>query len=231
MRMLLLLLCASFVGTSWAQGATQASNVSSPQARTRMVIAGASYAGDWKQPDLPGYEVVNKGVGGDETSNVLARFEKDVLQQRPQVVLIWGHINNIHRAPNRNFDLARQNAKSDYEKMIALARQNGIKVILATEVTLPEAVGVMNRLAAFVGRLRGKTGYSALINGHVREVNSWLRTYAAKEGIQVLDFEKVFDDGEGFRKVEYTTDDGSHINAAGYRALTAYTREQLKAGR
>ena len=41
----------------------------------------------------------------------------------------------------------------------------------------------------------------------------------------MLDIEKLFDDGEGFRKTEYTADDGSHISADGYAALTAYVRQ------
>lgn len=195
----------------------------------RLVILGASYAGSWKTPQLPGYAVVNKGVSGEETNQVLARMERDVIALEPSAVLIWGHINNIHRAPSGDYAGAKERAKADYQSMISLARSNGIDVILATEVTLSEAVGWTNRLAAFVGRLRGKRGYSAMINEHVRDVNEWLRAYAAKERIPLWDFEKVFDDGEGFRKLEYTTEDGSHITPAGYAALTKYAQQQLKA--
>jgi lysophospholipase L1-like esterase len=211
-------------------GHAQSGNVNTQNA-ARLVILGASYAGSWKQPDLPGYQVVNKGVSGEETNQVLARMDRDVVALKPSAVLLWGHINNIHRAPGGDYAGAKARAKADYQAMVARARENGIKVILATEVTLPEAMGIVNQLAAFVGRLRGKTGYSALINGHVREVNAWMRSYAAQERIPVLDFEKVFDDGDGFRKVEYTTDDGSHISAAGYAELTRYARDQLRASR
>lgn len=193
-----------------------------------MVITGASYAADWKTPPLPGFEVVNRGVGGEETHQVLARFDRDVIADQPAAVLIWGHINNIHRAPQGQVEVAKERAIADYREMVRRARESNIRVILATEVTLSEAVGLTNRLAAFIGRLRGKQGYSSWVNEHVRAVNAWLRTYSAQERLTLLDFEKVVDDGEGFRKLEYSRDDGSHISAEGYAALTKYTQSQLK---
>jgi lysophospholipase L1-like esterase len=195
---------------------------------TRLTITGASYAADWKSPPLPGFEVVNRGMGGQETHQVLERFDRDVLADKPGAVLIWGHINNIHRAPQGQVEAAKQRAIHDYREMVRLARGANVRVILATEVTLSEAVGWKNRLAAFIGRVRGKQGYSSWVNEHVRAVNAWLRTYAAQERLQLLDFEKVFDDGNGFRKLEYSSEDGSHISAAGYAALTRYTQAQLK---
>ncbi len=195
----------------------------------KMVILGASYAGSWKTPGLQGFEVVNRGVGGEETSQMLARFDRDVLAQRPSVVLIWGHINNIHRAPRDGIAAAVEKAKGDYRAMVDRAREHHIGVILATEVTLTEAVGFSNRLAAFVGGLRGKQGYSAYVNGHVHALNAWLRDYARTEKLQLLDFEAVFDDGDGFRKREFTDDDGTHISAAGYQALSRYAQGQIRA--
>lgn len=193
-----------------------------------LVIIGASYAKGW-QPDLPGYEVINKGVGGEETHQVRERFERDALALEPQAVLIWGHINNIHRSPPGQMASTIEKAKADYIDMVSRAKAAGVQVILATEVTLSEAVGFMNRVAAFVGKLRGKQGYNDRINEQVRALNEWLRGYAREQGLQLLDFEKVFDDGRGFRKVEYSSEDGSHISREGYAALTKYARSQLRA--
>jgi lysophospholipase L1-like esterase len=194
---------------------------------TRLVIIGASYAGSWKVTELPGYgAVTNKGVGGEQTQQMLARFDRDVTALRPTAVLIWGHINNIHRA-GAEFAVAKEQVKSDYRAMVERAQRAGIQVILGTEVTLSEAVGWRNRLAALIGRLRGKQGYNATINQHVRDVNAWMRAYAQEQRIRLLDFEKALDDGDGFRKPEYTQEDGSHIAPAGYAELTRYARAQL----
>jgi len=192
-----------------------------------LVITGASYAASWKTPALPGYTVVNKGKGGDDTKQVLARFDADVLALKPDTVLIWGHINNYHRAPGGDLEAARKQAWADIHEMITRARAQGANVILATEITLSEAVGFTNRVMAFINGLRGKTSYAARINEPVRAVNAQIRQYARENGLRVLDFEKLFDDGEGFRKVEYSDDDGSHVSAEGYAALTRYAQSEM----
>lgn len=193
-----------------------------------LVLAGASYAGGWKEPALLGYKVINRGAGGEETHQVLARFDRDVIAAKPAAVMIWGHINNVHRAPPGGIEAAKEKAKADYREMVQRARANGIDVILATEVTVSEAVGLANRMMAFVNNLRGKQNYSAWVNEHVRDLNAWLRTYASEQGLPLWDFEKVFDDGKGFRKLEYSSDDGTHISPAGYAALTNYAQAQLR---
>jgi hypothetical protein len=111
--------------------------------------------------------------------------------------------------------------------MITRARAQGANVILATEITLSEAVGFTNRVMAFINGLRGKTSYAARINEPVRAVNAQIRQYARENGLRVLDIEKLFDDGEGFRKVEYSDDDGSHVSAEGYAALTRYAQSEM----
>lgn len=206
------------------------STVNQPPTAASLVLAGASYVRSWGQPELPGYRVVNRGVAGEETHQVLARFDRDVIAAKPAVVLIWGHINNVHRAPPGGVEAAKEQAKADYQEMVRRARDNNIRVVLATEVTLSEAVGLMNRLVAKVNSLRGKQSYNAWVNQHTRAVNDWLRTYAHQERLPLLDFEKVFDDGRGFRKLEYSSQDGTHITAAGYAALTKYAQSQLRPG-
>jgi lysophospholipase L1-like esterase len=193
-----------------------------------LVLAGASYVGGWKEPALPGYKVVNRGAGGEETHQVLARFDRDVIAAKPAAVMIWGHINNVHRSQPGAIETTKEKAKADYREMVQRARANGIDVILATEVTLSEAVGLTNRMMAFVNNLRGKQNYSAWVNEHTRDLNAWLRTYAKEQGLPLWDFEKVFDDGKGFRKLEYSSDDGTHISPAGYAALTTYAQAQLR---
>jgi acyl-CoA thioesterase-1 len=201
--------------------------VSAANPPASLVIIGASYAADWQRPSLPGYAVTNRGVGGEETQQVLARFDRDVLALKPAVVIIWGHINNIHRAPAGGMQAAKDRALANIREMTRRARDQGIKVILATEVTLSEARGFGNWLARAVGSLRGKQSYAAMINGHVRDVNGALRALAKEQGLGLLDFEKALDDGDGFRNSDYTREDGSHISAAGYAALTAYARQAL----
>lgn len=63
-----------------------------------VVVIGASYARGWKPESLWGANVVNKGASGEQTHEMLARFDDDVLALEPQMVIIWGFINDIYRS-------------------------------------------------------------------------------------------------------------------------------------
>jgi hypothetical protein len=217
-----MLLWCSGIGGAQGQAVADAEAVA-----PLLMIIGASYAADWGVPEISGYTVRNVAVGGQETKDVLERFDRDVVTARPDAVLIWGHINNIHRAPNGDYGGAQEGAKSDYRAMIDRARAAGIEVILATEITLTDSMSWTDRVVAFAAGLLGKRSYADRINEHVRAVNDWLRAYARDSGLRLLDFETALDDGSGFRRREFTQDDGSHVTEAAYRALTAYTVEVL----
>jgi lysophospholipase L1-like esterase len=203
-----------------------------PPASQTLLIFGASYAGSWGTPALPGYRVVNRGVGGEQTKHMRARFQRDVVAADPDVVLIWGHINNITQSdilsagPERAQAL-KESAREDYLAMVGQARAAGIDVMLATEIPLAEPAGLVNEARALLGRLRGKQSYSAQVNAHVRELNGFVRKLAAKEGLSLLDFELAFAPEGGPRKPEYAAEDRSHVTAAGYKALTAYAVAEL----
>ena len=60
-----------------------------PASSRSLVILGASYAYGWGTPALPGYDrVINRGVGGEETGDMLKRFAADVVAAKPDAVLI-----------------------------------------------------------------------------------------------------------------------------------------------
>ena len=127
-----------------------------------VVILGASYAGGWKPARLGGHPVVNAGVAGEESWQMLARFDRDVVAQRPRAVILWGFINDIHRAPKDRVDQAVTKARESFVTMIARARAAGIEPILATELTIRprrQLVGdvrIVGRLGARQGELPGR---------------------------------------------------------------------------
>lgn len=199
----------------------------------RLVILGASYAESWGTPPLPGYTVMNRGVGGQQTGQMRARFQADVIEAQPATVLIWGHINNITQSnlagatPDRIATVLNA-ARSDYATMVGAALAAGIGVVLATEIPLAEPSGLFNEVRSLIGRLLGKQSYSEKVNAHVRELNAFLLQLAAREKLRVLDFDKVLAPDGGARTPEYATDDLSHVTPAGYEALTRYATKELR---
>lgn len=193
-----------------------------------IVTLGASYMAGWTPATLTGRPVVNRGVGGDETKGMLARFETDVVGSAPRAVVLWGFINDIFRAQG-DMDAVLAGIRERYTRMIELSRLAGIEPVLATEATMrPPSGSLRDTVAEWVGWIRGKAAYQDQINSQVRAVNQWLRETAAREGLLLLDFEAVLAESGGRRHKPFAQPDGSHITPAGYEALTTYAEPVLK---
>jgi lysophospholipase L1-like esterase len=195
-----------------------------------MVLIGASYAGGW-DPGRPiaGYRLVNKGVNGQQSFEMLARFETDVIGLKPDVVIIWGFINDVFRSDRAQIDQTLRRTRESIVAMVELSRKAGVTPVLATEVTIRSKHGWVEAAQTMVGRLLGKSSYQDYINGHVLEINRWVSDMATREGIVLLDLEGVLSDSDHVRRKEYSQPDGSHISARGYETITHYVEERMKA--
>lgn len=193
-----------------------------------LVIIGASYVAEWGTPQLPGFNVTNKGVGGQESTEVRARFDRDVLAAQPDVVMIWGHYNDVVRSDPNKMEATRQRIRENYQHMTTTARGAGVRVVLATEITRPIPTTITESVKGWIGGILGKQDYRKRINTQIQEINQWLRQYARSEQITLLDFESVMASPNGTRRVDYTRPDNSHVSEAGYAALTKYTKENLR---
>lgn len=198
------------------------SMASEPVNDESLVVIGASYAGGWPVTSIGGLRVVNKGVNGQESHEMLGRFGDDVVALRPRYVLVWGFINDIFRTKLEQAGTRLERSREDYRRMIAQAREAGILPILATEITMAKSPGLVNVFRYWFDSLRGKPSYAERVNSHVMAMNAWIREFGVANDIPVLDFEAVFAAPDGWRRPAYATEDGSHVTAEGYAALTAY---------
>lgn len=194
-----------------------------------VVILGASYAGGWPLAEIAGVPVVNKGISGQQSFEFLARFDKDVVSLRPRSVLIWGFINDVYRAPKGRVDEALARVRESYVAMVGAARRHGIEPILATEVTVRSRNTLSDTVMTIIGDLLGRRSYQDGINTQVLAMNDWLRDFARREQLLLLDIQPALSESSGRRRKEYAKDDGSHISAAGYDALTRYSSPLLEA--
>jgi lysophospholipase L1-like esterase len=215
----------SSVPTSIASAAVRSDSALTDKRDDVIVLMGASYAKDWPIQEIDGMRVINRGIGGEETYKMLARFEEDVIRIKPAAVMIWGYANDIVRSPRENVEITLQRTRSNIMAMVQAARRNGIQPILVADVTWTSPAGAKEKLARWVGKMRGKKGYHEYVNEHIFRTNEWIREYGQREGILVLDFESVVTNGNRERFAQYAAEDGSHISKAGYDALSAYVRQ------
>lgn len=194
-----------------------------------IIIMGASYAAGLDLETLMDRQVINKGVGGEQSFESLARFDQEVIAENPAAVILWGFINDIFRSDHEKMDAAVERIKSSYVAMIEKARQNGIAPIVSTEVTMSLQPGFKAWARSLIPRMMGKTSYQEYINGHVMHVNQWLKQYADENGILLLDLQAVLAEGGVMRKTRYAQADGSHISDEGYQRIGEYIRANVRA--
>lgn len=190
-----------------------------------IVLLGASYAKNWDLTGLRGFKIVNKGIGGEQTYEVLARFDRDVVALKPRAVILWGFINDIFRSSPEELESNLARTRQNIQFMIDQAVRHGISPILVTEVTMPPPTKLSDRIVGWLASARGKQSYRDYVNVHVRETNRWIRKVAAKRKLTILDFEEVLADKDGNRKLEYANEDGTHLSPHAYNALTQYLQQ------
>jgi uncharacterized SAM-binding protein YcdF (DUF218 family)/lysophospholipase L1-like esterase len=193
-----------------------------------IVLLGASYAAGWPLSQVRGIPVVNKGVAGEQSFELLERFDRDVASASPRAVILWGFSNDIHHAQPDSMDQTIARVRDSYAQLIARARQHGVEPILATELTLRPPESFSESVAGWAGALRGKGSYQDQVNRHVLAVNRWLVDTATHEGLLVLDFQPVLSEPGGRRRPAFAQPDGSHITPAGYDALTSFVTPILE---
>jgi lysophospholipase L1-like esterase len=187
-----------------------------------IVVLGASYAGGWNPGTIAESKVIVRGVSGEQSFLTLERFAKDVVAHRPRAVILWGFINDFFRSAPQESAAVSARVRESYTKMIRLARENGMEPIIATEVTMGFKGGAVDTVKDWVGWVMGKESYQDRINRLVSGTNQTLVEMAKREGVLVLDLQQALNGSGNRRRSEFTADDGSHITAAGYAAITAY---------
>jgi uncharacterized SAM-binding protein YcdF (DUF218 family)/lysophospholipase L1-like esterase len=186
-----------------------------------VVILGASYAHGWN-PGIAGRRTVNKGLNGQQSWELRERFDRDVVAERPRAVVIWGFFNDIVRSARPKMDDTLDRVRQSVSGMVEAARTARIEPILATEVTMRHPDTWSDSIKATVGWLLGRQSYQEYINSYIVRTNQWLREYAVREGLLLLDLQPVVSDRDGRRQRAFAAPDGSHISPAGYDALTRY---------
>lgn len=166
-----------------------------------------SQYGFWMSKAHPEWTVLNRGVSGERSDQVLKRFERDVLKESPDYVIILAGVNDLYQGLPASF------VKETLEAMYDRAAEAGITVVAATILPYNSA----------------GAGESAAI----RKVNRWIEGTARHRGLVFCDVHRAVADPGSYDRLASTAD-GDHPDVAGYRAiadrLVAAIEERLQAG-
>lgn len=174
----------------------------------RVIFIGNSITEFWKdkRPDFfieNGY--VNRGVQGNNTAQMLLRFRRDVIDLKPDAVVINGGINDIGESIGKYYpEFTFNNIKS----MAELAKANRIEVILSS--VLPNNKIFYNE---FVSDISSK----------VDSLNLMIKSYAYANDITYIDYNSLMRNKNGGLKYEYS-EDRLHPNSEGYKIMESIAK-------
>ncbi len=168
----------------------------------RVVFMGDSITDGWKLSQyFPGKPYVNRGIGGQTTPQMLARFFEDVINLKPAAVIIFAGTNDIARNTGPS---TAEMVQENFQAMAELARVHGIKVILCAVTPISDY------------------GPRPMSGGRppadILKLNAWLKSYAAKTGAVYADYYSAIVDEKGMLKEGHSRD-GLHPNDKGYELL------------
>lgn len=176
-----------------------------------VVFIGGSLTEFWSvaHPDLFTGGVVNRGISGQTSPQILLRFMADVVALRPWAVHIWCGGNDM--AGNTGPSTV-QDYKNNILAMLTLAQAHGVKVILGA--LTPFNVVSWNPA---VGDLRARTA----------ELNAWQAALAAERGLVRADYFSALADADGLLRAEFHRD-GVHPTRTGYDAIRPVAEEAIR---
>lgn len=177
----------------------------------RVVFMGNSITEGWIRTHpafFEGRPYVNRGISGQTTPQMLARFRPDVINLKPALVVILAGTNDIagNTGPS-TLEMIMDNLIS----MVELAKANNIRVVLSSV------------LPAF--DYPWKPGLEPAMK--IVKLNEMIKKYADDNGIVYLDyFSAMVDERNGLKKE--LSGDGVHPNDAGYKIMEPLVEAAIK---
>lgn len=173
---------------------------------TRIVFMGNSITEGWSKISpgfFQGKPYINRGISGQTTAQMLARFRADVINLKPTITIILAGTNDI---AENNGPTTPEMILNNIISMTELANYNGIKVILCS---------VLPALDYY-----WRPGLKPVEK--IATLNSLIKKYAVEKGCGYIDYYSAMADDEMGLINEFTSD-GIHPNETGYKIMAPLT--------
>lgn len=186
--------------------ADNAALAASADRRPRIVLMGDSITFHWQPEDRPapaGWQVIDRGVVGQNTDQMVLRFEDDVVALNPAAVVLGGGSNDarVYVGPPAN---AREAVVArigrNVTAMADMAEAHRIKVVIAAITPCHDCAALNRDPVTLVA------------------ANEWLRRFAAARHYPFVDYYAALADANGELPSDKTTD-GLHPTRAGYALM------------
>ena len=171
----------------------------------RVVFLGDSITDAWRLNEyFTGRDFVNRGIGGQTTIQMLARFRQDVAALNPKAVVILGGTNDIAAGISVN------QIEDNLATIGDLAKAHGIRPIFASILPVSDYH-------------KDTDPHNEMTPGRppatILSIDSWMRSYCQSQGFVYMDYYSAMVDSAGQLQTDLS-DDGLHPNSKGYRVMS-----------
>lgn len=167
-----------------------------------VVFMGNSITDNWPKRDkafFTDHNIAGRGISGQTSSHMLARFQSDVVDLHPKAVVILAGTNDIAR---NNGTITLEHVFQNIKSMCEIARANKIKPIIAS--VLPSTVFHWDK--------------SVKPANDIRRLNEMLQRYAKENKIPYVDYHSAMTNDEGGLPANLSKD-GCHPTLDGYKIM------------
>ncbi|MDB5364945.1 MAG: lipase [Rhodospirillales bacterium] len=181
--------------------------IASADARPRIVLMGDSIFFHWtddKRPAAAALNVINRGIPGQNTTQMLLRFEDDVVALTPAAVVIFGGTNDLRAyvgEPAAMGPAMIERVARNVTAMADIAQGRGIQVVICAVAPVGTDLAKLGRDPATIVKL-----------------NAWLKSFAGSRGYPFVDYTAALADKDGHLPPDLSSD-GLHPNDEAYRRM------------
>ena len=146
----------------------------------------------WMLQRHPDWKVMNRGINGQRSDQILRRFDQDVLENKPDVLIVLAGVNDLYQG------VPVQYIQDSLKEIYTKAEENNIKVIACT--VLP---------------------YNNITPDMLEDMmilNRWIKFYAKEKNLGFSDTFGAAEDPENPRSLP-NSPDGLHPDVTGYRKI------------
>lgn len=157
---------------------------------------------------FPGQPVVNSGIAGNTTDQILASMKKRVYDYNPSKIFLLIGTNDLRDGKSQ--EAVVQNVEKIIEEIQTNRKQAEIFVesLYPVNGSVSSAVGVRS-------------------NEAIQNINAQLEKYCKKKNLTYIDMYSKLQDEQGNLQTQYTVD-GLHLSDEGYQIVAGVLQEYMK---
>ena len=177
----------------------------------RIVLIGDSITEFWERYDSIFFSqnnYINRGISSQTTSQILERFQNDVIDLQPKCVIILAGINDI---AENNGPISLEETFQNIVLMVNKANENNVEAILCS--VLPANNFYWNPKIQPIEK--------------IIQLNKMIKSYSLSKRIKYVDYYSEMIDKNLGLDTKYA-DDGVHPNLAGYSKMRSILESYLK---